>query len=270
MGSRTVKARVPDSDASSPTFAKHAAESLAKLGLPRQALPRHVAVIMDGNGRWAQRQGKPRLYGHQQGAIAVRDIVTECARLKLDVLTLYSFSAENWKRPAEEVRFLMDLYVEYLAAERQTMMLNDVRFVQIGRRQGLDERVLTEMDRTTQMTAANTGLTLVLALNYGSRAELTDAARSIARKVKAGQLDPDDIDEQTLADHLYTADLPDPDLLIRTAGEMRVSNYLLWQISYAELYVADACWPDFDVNELRKALHAYATRNRKFGDLANS
>ena len=270
MATRSVKVQTPTSGASdSPASAREEAESLAKLGLPRQALPRHVAVIMDGNGRWARRQGKPRLYGHQQGAKAVRAVVTECARLKLDVLTLYSFSVENWKRPAEEVRFLMDLYVEYLIAERETMMLNDVRFMQIGRRQGLDERVLEEMDRTKEMTANNTGLTLVLALNYGSRAELTDAVRSIARRVAAGELNPDDIDEQAVADHLYTAGLPDPDLLVRTAGEMRVSNYLLWQISYAELYVADVCWPDFDVSELRKALHAYAARKRNFGALTD-
>lgn len=244
---------------------QQSAEALSRLGLPREALPRHVAVIMDGNGRWAQRQGKPRLFGHQQGALAVRAIVTECARLKMDVLTLYSFSVENWKRPADEVEFLMDLYEEYLIAERQTMMDNNVRFVQIGRREGLAERVLREMDRTSELTAGNTGLTLALALNYGSRTEITDAFRAIAEKIQAGTLKPDQINEQTVSDHLYTAGLPDPDLLIRTAGEMRVSNYLLWQISYAELYVAEVCWPDFDPEQLRKALHAYAARKRKFG-----
>ena len=269
MTTRTVKAQQTGPHALSPTFDQDAAEALANLALPREALPRHVAVIMDGNGRWARRQGRPRLYGHQQGAKAVRAIVTECARLKFDVLTLYSFSLDNWKRPAEEVDALMALYVEYLIAERPTMMSNDVRFVQIGRRQGLGRQMLDEMDRTTQMTAANGGLTLALALNYGARAELTDAVRAIASQVRAGQLEPDDINEQTVSANLYTAGLPDPDLLIRTAGEMRVSNYLLWQISYAELYVADVCWPDFDVSELRKALHEYAARKRKYGALTS-
>ncbi len=245
--------------------AEQTAASLAALGLPREALPRHIAVIMDGNGRWARRQGKPRMYGHEQGAKAVRAIVTECARLELEVLTLYSFSMENWKRPAEEVEFLMHLYVEYLIAERAEMMDNNIRFVQIGRREGLPGPVLDELDRTTEETRGNTGLTLALAINYGSRAEITDAVTAIAHKVRDGQLQPTDITEQTIADHLYTAGLPDPDLLIRTASEMRISNYLLWQISYAELYVSDVCWPDFSVEHLRDALREYARRTRRFG-----
>jgi undecaprenyl diphosphate synthase len=247
------------------TRAQQTARSLAALGLPRPTLPRHVAIIMDGNGRWARRQGMPRIWGHQQGAKAVRAIVTECARLELDVLTLYSFSMENWKRPADEVDALMDLYVQYLIAERDEMMENNVRFVQIGRRPGLPDRVLAELDKTIATTAANTGLTLALAINYGSRTEITDACRAIADEVKHGRLDPADITEATVSSHLYTAGLPDPDLLIRTAGEMRVSNYLLWQISYAELYVADCCWPQFDVTELHQALRAYVARQRKFG-----
>lgn len=240
---------------------------MAKLGLPRDAMPRHVAVIMDGNGRWARRQGKPRIFGHQEGAKAVRGIVTEAARLELDALTLYSFSMENWKRPAEEVDFLMDLYEEYLIEERKTMMDNNVRFVQIGRRQGLADRVLRAMDETAEQTSRNTGLTLALALNYGSRTEITDACRAIARKVQDGELGSEDITEQTITDHLYTAGIPDPDLLVRTAGEMRVSNYLLWQISYAELYVADCCWPDFNVDHLHASIRSYAQRQRKFGAL---
>jgi len=247
------------------TRAQQTAESFARLGLSREVLPRHVAIIMDGNGRWAQRQGKPRLFGHQQGATAVRAIVTEAARLELDVLTLYSFSMENWKRPDDEVEFLMDLYEQYLVSERQTMMENNVRFVQVGRREGLAPRVLHEMDVTSEMTRGNSGLTLALALNYGSRTEITDAVRAIARKALQGEIDLKDITEQTVSDHLYTAGLPDPDLLVRTAGEMRVSNYLLWQISYAELYVADICWPDFDIDQFHKALQAYAARKRKFG-----
>lgn len=241
------------------------AEALAQAGVPQESLPRHIAIIMDGNGRWAQQQGKPRLFGHQNGAMAVRAVVTECARLGLDALTLYSFSVDNWKRPVEEIECLMALYVEYLQAERATMMDNNVRFVQVGRREGLPDAVLEQLDITTQMTAGNTGLTLALAINYGSRTEITDAVRKLATKVAAGELDPADITEQMVSDNLYTAGLPDPDLLIRTAGEMRLSNYLLWQISYAELYVADVCWPSFTVTTLRDAIREYARRHRKFG-----
>jgi undecaprenyl diphosphate synthase len=239
--------------------------ALAALGVSPSALPKHIAIIMDGNGRWAQQQGKPRLFGHQSGARAVRDVVTECARLGLKALTLYSFSVDNWKRPAEEIECLMALYVEYLQAERQTMMDNNVRFVQVGRREGLPQPVLQQLDATTQITAQNTGLTLALAINYGSRTEITDAVRRLAGKVAAGELDPSAITEQMVSDHLYTAGLPDPDLLIRTAGEMRLSNYLLWQISYAELYIADVCWPSFTVESLRQAIREYARRHRKFG-----
>ncbi|MEX0776008.1 MAG: isoprenyl transferase [Phycisphaeraceae bacterium] len=250
---------------SSLSRAQQTAASFGRLGLAREALPRHIAVIMDGNGRWAQRQGMPRIWGHQQGAKAVRAIVTECARLELEVLTLYSFSIENWKRPAEEVDALMELYVEYLEGETRTMMENNVRFAQIGRREGLPGPVLEALDRTIEQTRGNTGLTLVLAINYGSRTEITDAVRAIAGKVRAGELEPEAITPETISQHLYTAAFADPDLLIRTAGEMRVSNYLLWQISYAELYVADVCWPDFDVEQLHAALRAYAGRLRKYG-----
>ncbi len=202
----------------------------------------------------------------------MRTIVTECARLRTqlggpDYLTLYSFSIENWKRPIQEVSFLMQMYIEYLRQERPTLMDNNVRFQQIGRREDLPPPVVEEMNRTIELTRANTGLTLVLAMNYGSRAEITDAVRAIATKVQAGQLAPAGISEQTISDHLYTAHMPDPDLLIRTAGEMRVSNYLLWQISYAELYVSQVLWPDFDENELHAAIRAFASRNRRFGAL---
>ena len=254
MSSAAVKSR-----------AQQTAESLEQLGLPAEALPRHIAIIMDGNGRWARDRGKPRMFGHQEGAKAVRAIVTECARLELDVLTLYSFSMENWKRPAEEIDFLMGLYVEYLIAERRELMDNNVRFVQIGRRQGLPKRVLDELDETIHTTAGNTGLTLALAINYGSRSEIVDAVRAIAAKARDHEIDPADIDEMMISDHLYTAGLPDPDLMIRTAGERRVSNYLLWQISYAELYISEVCWPQFDVTHLRQAIRDYAGRQRRFG-----
>ena len=240
--------------------------------LPREKFPRHIAVIMDGNGRWAVRQGLPRVRGHQEGARTVRDIVTECARLRKDhggpdFLTLYSFSIENWKRPIDEVSFLMNMYIEYLQKERATMMENNIRFHQIGRLENLPDPVLDEVNRTLEETKQNDGLNLVLALNYGSRTEITDAVREIAKKVRDDGLRPEDIDEQTISDHLYTAGWPDPDLLIRTAGEMRVSNYLLWQISYAELVVSDVLWPDFQIADLHAAIRAFASRNRRFGAL---
>lgn len=233
--------------------------------VPAERIPRHIAIIMDGNGRWAVERGEPRVHGHRNGAKAVRDIVTECAHLGLDALTLYSFSLENWKRPADEVNCLMDLYVEYLIGERKELLDNNVRFVQCGRREGLPKPVLNELDQTIAATSHCTGLTLSLALNYGSRAEITDACKAIASKVKSGEIDVDDIDEETIASHLYVPELPDPDLLVRTAGEMRISNYLLWQISYAELWVTPKYWPDFRVPDLYDAIRDFASRNRRFG-----
>ena len=230
-------------------------------------LPKHVAIIMDGNGRWAQARGKSRSYGHRKGAEIVRPIVTECAKLNLDALTLYSFSTENWTREQAEVDCLMDLYVEYLIAERDTMIDNNVQFRQLGQREGLPSCVLDEIDKTIDLTKNNDGMTLALAINYGSRSEITDAVRKIAEQVKAGAIDPSEIDEALISSQLYTAGLPDPDLLIRTAGEMRISNYLLWQISYAELYIADCCWPEFDLQQLHKAFNAFANRQRKFGSV---
>jgi undecaprenyl diphosphate synthase len=244
-------------------------------GIPSERFPRHIAVIMDGNGRWAVRRGLERIRGHQQGARTVRDIVTECARLHRerggpDFLTLYSFSLENWKRPASEVTFLMQMYIDYLQAERATMMENNIRFRQIGRLENLPDPVLAEMEQTLEETANNDGLTLVLAINYGSRAEIVDAVRTIAEQVKTGQLRPEQITEETISRHLYTTGMPDPDLLIRTAGEMRVSNYLLWQISYAELFVSPVLWPDFGIPDLHEAIAAFANRNRRFGALDHS
>ena len=193
--------------------------------------------------------------------------MTECGRLGVEALTLYSFSSENWKRPADEVSALMSLYLEHLVKERQELIDNRVRFMQIGRRDGLPQSVLREVDETIRATRDCDGLKLVLALNYGSRAEITDAVRAIARAVRDGKLDAEQIDEQTIHDHLYTAGLPDPDLLIRTAGEHRISNYLLWQISYAEIHVTDVLWPDFGVADLHKAIRDFAGRNRRFGAL---
>ena len=237
------------------------------LNVPPENRPKHIAVIMDGNGRWALKRNQPRIAGHRAGAKAVRDIIIECANLKIEALTLYSFSMENWKRPADEVGALMNLYLEYLVKERQELIQHNVRFVQLGQREGLPESVLKEMDQTTQATSSCTGLTLCVALNYSSRAEITVAVRKIAEKVKSGQLDINDIEEQTISNNLYTAGIPDPDLLVRTAGEMRISNYLLWQISYAEIYVTDVYWPDFRVENLHQAIQEYARRNRRFGGL---
>lgn len=245
--------------------AEQTAKSLARLALPKDALPRHIAIIMDGNGRWARSRNQPRIFGHEHGSRTVRNIVTECARLELEVLTLYGFSTENWNRPADEIEFLMELFKQYLIAERPEMMDNNIRYMHIGRREGLPQTVLDELDETIRITASNTGLKLAVAINYGSRAEIVDAVRILADKVKAGQFEPDEIDEETIAQHLYTTGLPDPDLLIRTAGEMRISNYLLWQISYAELYVTEAYWPQFDIDQLHLAIREFANRQRRFG-----
>ncbi len=246
---------------------KPALDPVEVLGVPREALPRHIAIIMDGNGRWARQRQKPRIEGHRHAAGAVRETVERCAQLGIGYLTLYSFSLENWKRPADEVGGLMALYAEYLASERPTIMDNNVRVVQVGRREGLPDSVLRELDTTSELSRGNTGLTLCLALNYGGRAEIADAVRDIARRVRAGALAPDEIDEETIAGALYTADIPDPDLVVRTAREMRISNFLLWQISYAELYVTPVLWPDFSEQDLYEAIRAYVHRERRFGDV---
>ena len=242
----------------------------ASVGLDPDKLPRHVAVIMDGNGRWAQERGRPRLDGHLKGAEVVRTTVTEACRLGIGQLTLYCFSAENWKRPADEVACLMELLKAYLLDERELIQAENIRFRVIGRRDNIPPDVLAEMDHNTALSAGNTGLTLCLAINYGSRTELVDAVRAIAVRVERGLLDPAAIDEATVDGALYTAGMPDPDLLIRTAGEMRVSNYLLWQISYAELWVTPLAWPAFEPGVFHAALRDFAGRNRRFGGLTNS
>lgn len=230
-------------------------------------IPRHIAIIMDGNGRWAQERGFPRIFGHRNGAAAVREVVEECGRLGVEALTLYSFSLENWKRPREEVDALMTLCVAYLEGELDALRRERIRFRVIGRREGLPPEVLRAIDRVVDSTRECTGPTLCLAINYGSRAEIADAVRAVARDVRAGRLDPDTLSEADLSARLYTADLPDPDLLIRTAGEYRVSNFLLWQISYAELFVSDLYWPDFNAAELHRAIRDFAARERRFGDV---
>ena len=230
-------------------------------------LPRHVAVIMDGNGRWARAQGKERVEGHARGAKSVDEVTEECCRLGIGQLTLYCLSSENWKRPKAELDFLMALLQQYLLAERPKILAQKIRFTVIGRRAGLPEDVLAEIAENERLTQANAGLTLCLAINYGSRAEIVDAVRLIADRVKEGDLEPPAITEETISAALYTAGMPDPDLLIRTAGEMRVSNYLLWQISYAELWVTPKFWPEFGATLLHDALRDYAARERRFGGL---
>jgi undecaprenyl diphosphate synthase len=232
-------------------------------------MPRHIAVIMDGNGRWAQRQNLPRIEGHRRGVASVRRVTEEAARLGIEQLTLYCLSSENWKRPQPELNFLMHLLEQYMIEERTTIMDNDIRVSVIGRRKGIPTATLEEMDKTVAMTASNSGMTLCLAINYGARTEMLDAVNQIAVLVKQGELKPGDITEETIANHLYTAGMPDPDLLVRTAGEMRVSNYLLWQISYAEIWVTEKCWPEFDVADLHEAIREFARRDRRFGGLTS-
>jgi undecaprenyl diphosphate synthase len=239
------------------------------LEVPPDRRPRHIAIIMDGNGRWAERQSLPRVAGHERGVDSVRRTTEEAAQLKIEQLTLYCLSSENWKRPQTEINFLMHLLEQYMIEERATIMENNVRVRMLGRRNEIPEQVLQELDKTVELSRTNTGLRLNLAINYGGRAELVDAMRSIAGDIHAGRLSPDSIDERTIAGRLYTSASADPDLLIRTAGEMRISNFLLWQISYAEIWVTDKCWPEFDEATLHEAIRAYAARQRRFGGLAN-
>jgi len=252
------------------TDAAHDAENYCRdAGLDRARLPQHIAIIMDGNGRWANEKGLQRVEGHLRGADVVRAIVTECCKLGVGQLTLYCFSVENWKRPPAEIDFLMTLLKQYLLDERQLLLDEQIRFRVIGRREGLSGDVLEEMDRSTAMTSQNVGLTLCLAINYGSRAEIVDAVRMLAHEVETGVRTSDSINEEAISNALYTSGMRDPDLLIRTAGEMRISNYLLWQISYAELWVTQKCWPDFDRELLHTACRDFASRDRRFGGLVN-
>jgi len=223
----------------------------------------HLAIIMDGNGRWAQQRGLPRYEGHRAGARTVRSITETCAALGIEQLTLYCLSSENWKRPKEEIGFLMVLLKDYVIGERDTMMQHNIRLSIIGRRDGIADDVLAEMDRSVELTAGNTGLCLCLAINYGSRGEIVDAVKAIIRK----GIPPAEIDEDCVTNHLYTAGMPEPDLLIRTAGEYRLSNYLLWQLSYAEFWIAEELWPDFNADRLKQAIDGFSKRRRRFGGL---
>jgi undecaprenyl diphosphate synthase len=242
-------------------------EEIRGFGLDPDRLPRHVAVIMDGNGRWAAQRGLPRIEGHRRGVRSVRLLVEECARLGLEQLTLYCLSSENWKRPQQELDLLMALLERYVVEERPAIMRQGLRFCTIGRRDGLSQGALEEIDHSVALSAGNTGMRLCLAVNYGSRGEVADAVRRIAQRVAAGELSPDAVDESLIGAHLDTAGMPDPDLVIRTAGEMRLSNFLLWQISYAELWVTQQFWPDFRPTDLHAALMSFTARDRRFGGL---
>jgi len=231
------------------------------------SIPTHVAVIMDGNGRWAKARGLSRLKGHEEGAESVRAIIRACRNAGVKYLTLYAFSIENWVRPKGEIQGLMDLLLRFLKRNESELHENRVRLRVIGRLEDLSDGVRRELARVMKATEHYTEGNLILALSYGGRTEIAHAAREIARRVKKGELDPDAIDEGTVAANLYAPDVPDPDLLIRTSGEMRVSNFLLWQISYAEFYVTPVLWPDFREEEFKKALAEYSRRQRRFGDV---
>ncbi len=233
---------------------------------PRR-IPRHIAIIMDGNGRWAQERELPRMFGHRNGAVSVRTALETVSTLGVECLTLYSFSLENWKRPEEEVSQLMQLYLTYMDGERASLVEQNIRFRQIGRRDGLPPEALDALDQTLEATAQCTGPTLCLAVNYGSRDEMLHAMRSLAERVRTGEIDPSDIDEAAFEERLFTHGLPELDLLIRTAGERRLSNFLLWQLSYAELYVTPTLWPDFGTDAMLEAVRDYAGRERRFGGL---
>jgi undecaprenyl diphosphate synthase len=233
-----------------------------------ERLPHHIAVIMDGNGRWARKRHLPRIAGHRAGIGAVRQVVEACARLGVPCLTLYAFSVENWKRPRTEVKLLMGLLREYLKKEIAELNRNNIRFNAIGRIESLPKAVQRDLRETVEKTRSNTGLKLTLALNYGGRAELIDAVRAMALQWKGMRgFDPETITEQSFSRHLYTHNLPDPDLLIRTSGEMRLSNFLLWQVAYSEIWVTDILWPDFTERELFQAVIDFQRRERRYGGL---
>jgi undecaprenyl diphosphate synthase len=240
-------------------------ETREKLGLQGATLPRHIAIIMDGNGRWARQRTLTRIKGHQAAAQSVRETVETCARLGIQYLTLYAFSTENWERPKREVEALMRLLKDFLVKERDRMLENNIQLNVIGRTDKFTDSLREEMQNTIEATSVNDRLILTLALNYGGRQEIIDATKKIAREVAEQKLDPAQIDEQTITSHLDTADMPDPDLLIRTSGEFRVSNFLLWQISYSEIYITDVLWPDFRKGDLAEAIKEFSTRERRYG-----
>ena len=236
------------------------AENLGKM-----VVPRHVALILDGNGRWARKRGLPRTMGHKEGCVAVEKTVENAARMGIEYLTVYGFSTENWKRSEEEVGALMQLFRFYMVRLLKIASANNVRVIMIGDRTRFAQDIIRGLDRLESETKDNTGLTFVIAVNYGSRDEITRAVRRLAEDCVAGKQKPGDITETLIEGYLDTAGIPDPDLLIRTSGELRLSNYLLWQMAYTEIYITDCLWPDFNQEELEKAILAYNKRNRRFG-----
>lgn len=236
-------------------------------GAPNTAvcIPRHVAVIMDGNGRWAKQRGQPRLFGHRAGAESLRAVLRACRDHGVEYLTVYAFSTENWVRPKDEVGGLMSLLKTFLKKDEHELHENQVRLRVTGRIEDLPRSVRTELERVMEATKAYTRWHLILALSYGGRTEITDAVRAIARKVKTGELEPEAVDETVISRHLYLPDVPDPDLMIRTSGELRLSNFLLWELSYAEFYFTDTLWPDFREAQFAEALAEYSRRQRRFG-----
>ncbi len=235
--------------------------------VPVAKIPKHIAIIMDGNGRWAEERGFARVVGHRNGMKAVRDTIETCAKIGVEIVTLYSFSSENWSRPNDEIQALMQMCVMYCSGEQEALAENNVRVRVLGRRDGLPADVVEALGLLEEATKDCTGLTLCLAINYGSRDEIVDAVRVIAQQAADGTLDPATIGHETISQSLYTAGLADPDMLIRTGGDFRVSNYLLWQISYSEIVVLDAYWPDFDQQALCDAVRVFASRSRRFGGL---
>ncbi len=231
-------------------------------------LPKHIAVIMDGNGRWAKKKGAARIFGHQSAVTAVREVTEGCAELGISYLTLYAFSTENWGRPKHEVIGLMQLLVSTLKKEISTLQENNVKLTTIGQTSNLPGNCQRELHEAMEMTRNNNGLTLVLALSYSGRWEIIEAARKISEEVKSGKLDPEEIDSSVFASHLTTSGIPDPELLIRTSGEMRISNFLLWQIAYSEIFITDKLWPDFRKDDLYEAIVAYQKRERRFGRIS--
>ncbi len=230
-------------------------------------IPQHVAIIMDGNGRWAREKGLPRREGHRAGADSVREVVEACKKLGVKFLTLYAFSSENWKRPKGEIRALMALLKEFLRVKTPEMKSQGVRLHAIGRLEDLPSDCQRELSSAIEQTSSNSDLDLILALSYGSREEIVDAAKQLAREAASGSLNPEDIDNDLMSQKLYTSKIPDPDLLIRTSGERRISNFLLWQISYAEIVISEKFWPDFREPDLKDATAEYALRNRRFGSI---
>jgi undecaprenyl diphosphate synthase len=241
------------------------ADSRREAPAPGTKIPRHIAIIMDGNGRWAEQRGKPRVFGHRAGVEAVRGVVEACAKQHVEVLTLFAFSSENWRRPQQEVSLLMDLFMTALGREVSRLHKNNVRLRVIGAVEAFSAKLQKRIQEAEQLTRDNSGLTLVIAVNYGGRWDIAQAARALTQRVQRGELALDDVTPERLAEHVQLHELPEPDLFIRTGGEQRISNFLLWQLAYTELYFTDTLWPDFGAESLGQAIDSFASRQRRFG-----